>query len=130
MLQFLFLFLVTAPQFGAGIQASPWIFPPPQVPIEASIDFGPAGKPAIQKEVIIREGMTPKQALKQFTQVTEGKTCCHAAEVKGINGVDVDPLANRWWRLKINGTSQKASPHKSHLKAHDRMEWVYFEDQQ
>ena len=47
-----------------------------------------------------------------------------------FDGVRIDPMQNRWWQLKINGTSKNASPHKSHLKAGDVMHWIYFEDKQ
>lgn len=100
------------------------------VPVQVRIDFGPAGKPLIEKEISIREGATPKEALKKICTVQQGAACCDPAEVKGIDGVTIDPMQNRWWRLKINGTAKKASPHKSRLKAGDRMEWIYFEDKQ
>lgn len=94
------------------------------------VDFGPAGKPEVQKEILVKDRSTPKEALKQVASIEEGKACCHPAEVKGIGGVSVDPLENRWWQLKINGTGKNASPHKSHLRAGDLVEWVYFEDLQ
>lgn len=100
------------------------------VPIMVRIDYGPAGKPPLEKEIQIRERATPKEVLKQIVPVVEGSACCDPAEVKGIDGVTIDPLANRWWTLKINGTKKNASPHKSHLKAGDRMEWEYIEDRQ
>ena len=100
------------------------------VPIEIRVDFGPSGKPTVQKKIIVREGVTPKQALAQMLPVESGAACCHPAEVKGIDGVSIDPMKNRWWRLEINGTTKMASPHKSHLKAGDVMRWIYFEEKQ
>jgi len=126
---FIFLLLAT-PQLTTGNFLSSLIIPPKMVPIEVRIDFGPAGKLAVQKEILIREGLTPRQALEQIFPVEKGAACCHPAEVKGIDGVSIDPMKNRWWRLKINGTSKNASPHKSHLKAGDVMHWIYFEDKQ
>lgn len=127
---FLLLLFLTSPQVTASHYISTALVPPKQVPITVRIDFGPAGKAAVEKEMIVREGTTPKEALKQIFPIVEGSACCNPAEVKGIDGVTVDPMANRWWRLKINGTSEKASPHKSRLRAGDRMEWIYFEDKQ
>ncbi len=82
----------------------------------------------IEKEVQVPEGATPKQALKKMCEVTEGKVCCHPGEVKGIDGVIGDPAQGRYWRLTINGNGKDASPHRSRLKAHDQVSWIYFED--
>jgi len=130
-MSYVLLFLILAsPQVTAGNLLFKAALPPKMITVQARIDFGPAGKPVIEREVTVPEGATPKEALKKICEVTGGAACCHPAEVKGIDGVLIDPLQNRWWKLLINGTSKKASPHKSHLKAGDRMEWVYFEDKQ
>ena len=126
----LLLLILASPQVTAGNLLFKSALPPKMVTVQARIDFGPAGKPLIEKNITVREGATPKEALKKICAVEGGATCCHPAEVRGIDGVSIDPIQNRWWRLLINGTSMKASPHKSHLKAGDRMEWVYFEEKQ
>lgn len=126
----LLVLLLASPQVTTGNFLFTAVLPPKMVPLTVRIDFGPAGKPLIEKEIKIPEGATPKQALQGMIPVIEGSACCDPAEVKGIDGVTIDPMKNRWWRLQINGTSKKASPHKSHLKAGDRMEWIYFEDKQ
>ncbi len=126
----LLLLLLASPQVSAGNFIFISVLPPKMVPITVRIDFGPAGKSLVEKEIKVPEGATPKQALQGMIPIVEGSACCDPAEVKGIDGVTIDPLENRWWILKINGTKKNASPHKSHLKAGDRMEWVYFEDQQ
>ena len=126
----LLLLLLASPQVSAGNFLFTAALPPKMVPVTVRIDFGPAGKPLIEKEIKVPEGATHKQALQGMIPIVEGSACCDPAEVKGIEGVTIDPMNNRWWRLKINGTAKKASPHKSHLKAGDRMEWIYFEDQQ
>ena len=126
----LLLLLLATPQLTTGNLLSPYVVPPKRVPIQVSIDFGPAGKPAVDKEIIIREGSTPRQVLEQIFPVEKGAACCHAEEVKGIDGVSIDPLKNRWWKLELNGTTKNASPYKSYLKAGDRMRWIYFEETQ
>lgn len=100
------------------------------IPITVKIDFGPADRPAIEKKISVRNQSTPKEALKNFISVEEGFVCCHNKEIKGIGGVNADPVKNRWWRLKINGDSKNVNPEKSKLKAGDVMEWSYFEDAQ
>ena len=126
----LLILLLASPQVTTGNFIFTSVLPPKMVPITVHIDFGPAGKSLVEKEIKVPEGATPKQALQGMTPVVEGSACCDPAEVKGIDGVTIDPMKNRWWILKINGTKKNASPHKSHLKAGDRMEWIYFEDQQ
>jgi len=128
-LELIFL-LLTSPQVTTGNALFSAMIPAKQVPIQVSIDFGPAGKPAVEKQVIIREGATPRQVLEQMFPVEKGAACCHPEEVKGIDGVRIDPMQNRWWKLEINGTTKTASPYKSHLKAGDRMRWIYFEEKQ
>jgi len=100
------------------------------VRVTTKIDFGPAGRPSIEKEIVVPKGTTPKEALRKICPIEAGAACCHPAEVKGIDGVSINPMQNRWWRLKINGTSKNASPHKTRLKGGEIMEWVYFEDKQ
>ena len=126
-LTLIFLFLAS-PQVTVGNLLFAKVFPPRLISVAIRVDFGPAGRPSVEKEVAIREGATPKAALKEVFPITEGEVCCHPAEVKGIDGVMSDPLAKRWWRLKINGDSVNTSPHRSRLKVGDLVEWVYFED--
>lgn len=126
----LVLLLLASPQVTTGNFLFTSSLPPKLIPITAEIDFGPAGKVPLQKEILVREGATPKQALKQIVPINEGAICCHPEEVKGIDGVVSNPMENRWWKLEINGTAKHASPHKSHLKAGDVMKWTYFEDAQ
>lgn len=130
-MSYLVIFLLLAsPQITTGNLLFTSALPPKLIPVKAKIDFGPAHQPTIEKEIKVLEGITPKKALSQIANIQEGAACCNRAEVSGINGVTIDPLENRWWRLKINGTSKNASPHKSHLRSGDVMEWEYFEDPQ
>ena len=126
----LLILLLASPQVTTGNFLFKTALPPKMVTITVRIDFGPAGKPIVEKEITIPEGATPKEALSKICPIEGGAACCHPGEVKGIDGVSIDPMRNRWWRLKINGTAKNASPHKSHLKAGDVMEWIYFEDRQ
>jgi hypothetical protein len=120
--------LLAGPQITSGTLIFTHLFPPKIVSVSLRVDFGPARASVLEKEVRVREGATPKEALRQMLPFTEGEVCCHPAEVKGIDGVMSDPEAKRWWRLKINGDSVRASPYRSRLKAGDSVEWVYFED--
>jgi hypothetical protein len=126
-LALLLLFLAT-PQLAMGNLLFTKALPTKMVTVALRVDFGPAERPSVEREVKIPEGANAKAPLKEVFPITEGEICCHPGEVKGIDGVMSDPLEKRWWRLKINGDSFRASPHRSRLKAGDQVEWVYFQD--
>ena len=129
MLNFVFLFLIlSSPQVTAGNLLVEFSMPSQLIPVTIQIEFGPAGKGLSRREIFIPNRSTPKQALSKIFPIEEGAICCNPGEVKGIDGVRVDPLKNRWWKSKINGSEKKPSPQRSHLKAHDLVEWIYFED--
>ncbi|MBI4115528.1 MAG: DUF4430 domain-containing protein [Candidatus Omnitrophica bacterium] len=125
----LILFLLS-PQVTTGNLLLISTLPPKMVPVTVKIDFGPAQKSSVSREIVVPEKITPKDALRKVLPVVDGAACCKSEEVKAIDGVAIDPAQNRWWRLKINGTTKNASPYKSHLKAGDLVEWEYFEDLQ
>ena len=130
MFPLLLVLMFSSPQTLAGNYIAQYAMPPRMISITLNVDFGPAGKPAYFQKLQVRDGSTAKQAVLQAFPLEYGAVCCHPEEVKGIDGVSVDPLNNYWWRLKINGTSKKVSPYKTHLKAGDVVEWIYFEESQ
>ena len=120
---FLLFFSLISPQLVVGQMLFENSLSAKMITIHVRVDFGPAG-PAVEKEVLVRERSTPREALEKILPIQKGAACCHPEEVRGIDGVFIDPLSNRWWRLKINGTTRNASPHKSRLKAGDVTEWL------
>jgi hypothetical protein len=46
-----------------------------------------------------------------------------------IDGVLIHPPENKWWVCRLNG-SKKVSPHRTKLKAGDRVEWIYIAQEQ
>lgn len=97
--------------------------------IHMKVDFGPAGKPTYDKLLFIEKGTTPKEAVSQVFPVLSGKACCSLKDLAGIDGVNMDPVTNRWWMCYLND-STKFSPHKKKLKKGDRVEWRYSESSQ
>lgn len=126
----LFLLMFMTSQIAAGNALAEPAVSEKMIPVTVKIDFGPAEKPSVDWKISVKEGATPKEALCSILSVQQGATCCDAREVKQIDGISADPVKNRWWRVKINGTSKNVSPYKSHLKANDIVEWIYFEDAQ
>lgn len=102
---------------------------PKTFPINMKVDFGPAGKPTYDKMMFVEKGTTPKEAVSQVFPVLSGRACCSLKDLVGIDGVDIDPVTNRWWMCYLNG-STKFSPHKKKLKKGDRVEWRYSESSQ
>ncbi|PIQ81691.1 MAG: hypothetical protein COV76_07235 [Candidatus Omnitrophica bacterium CG11_big_fil_rev_8_21_14_0_20_64_10] len=102
---------------------------PKQFPVALEVDFGPAGRPPISEELTVGRGATPKTLLAQRCAVETGAACCDPREVSGIEGVAIDPAANRWWTVSVNG-STKVSPYRTKLKPGDRVRWSYRADDQ
>lgn len=103
---------------------------PKEFTIELKVDFGPAGKPGFEdKRFLVENGTTPKEAVSQVFPVLSGRGCCSLREVIAIDGVQIDPLKNRWWVSELNGT-RKFSPQKKKLEPGDRVEWKYIQNAQ
>lgn len=103
---------------------------PKEFTIHLKVDFGPAGKPGFEdKNFLIEDDTTPKEAVSQVFPVLSGRGCCSLRELIGIDGVEIDPMKNRWWVSELNGT-RKFSPQKKKLKPGDFVEWKYIQDGQ
>jgi len=125
-----FIFLLTVSIAGIPVTAGDWAgnaFLSSFRRVEVRVNFGPAGKPAVEKKIDIRGYSTPKEALKEILPVEEGQVCSSPREVKGIDGVMSDPARSLWWHVEVNG-SQNVSSYKTRLRAGDLVEWVYEEE--
>lgn len=119
------LLLLTAPQtVTANLLAAP-LLPTRMIPVTVRVDFGPAHKPVKVQKIEIRENASPKEAVQQLFPTEQGRVCCAPGEVKGIDGVSVDPVKNYWWRVMVNGEGKTVSPYRTRLKAGDIVEWIY-----
>lgn len=94
------------------------------IPVEVIVDFGPAGKPVLRKQVEVSKGSTPKDAVSTILPILTGVACCDTREIISIDGVAVNPAENKWWICTLNG-SKKVSPQKTQLKAGDVVQWSY-----
>ncbi|MBI4550103.1 MAG: DUF4430 domain-containing protein [Candidatus Omnitrophica bacterium] len=123
--------LVAGPQMTAGNSAAGMTVARQIIPVTVRVEFGPANLPAFETVVRLpRKDATPGEAVRQALPAEKGAVCCHPEEIKGIGGVSVDPLNNRWWRVAVNGESKRVSPHKTRLKAGDVVLWTYFQEAQ
>ncbi len=92
--------------------------------VTLEVDFGPADRPAIHRTVPVERGATAGLLAAQVCTVEKGAVCCDPREIAAIDGVAVDPAANRWWTVSING-SKKVSPFKTKLRPGDVVRWEY-----
>lgn len=99
------------------------------IPVEVVVDFGPAGKPAVRKQVEVSKGSTPKDVVSTIFPILTGVACCDTREIISIDGVAVNPAENQWWICQLNG-SKKVSPQKTQLKAGDVVQWSYITEVQ
>ena len=106
--------------------------PPPtpkRFPVVVRVDFGPAGKPAREEQVLADEGSTAKDVVSLLLPIQSGAICCNTRELAAIDGVWADPAKNLWWTCRING-STKIGPFRTELQAGDRVEWTYITQSQ
>lgn len=94
------------------------------IPVEVVVDFGPAGKLAVRKQIEVSKGSTPKDAVSSILPIMTGFSCCDTREVISIDGITVNPAENQWWICLLNG-SKNVNPRKKELKAEDIVQWSY-----
>ena len=92
--------------------------------VTLEVEYGPAGRPALQRTVQVMPGATPEQVLAQASAVEKGSVCCDPRETAAIDGVAADPATNRWWTVSVNG-SKKVSPYRTRVKPGDVVRWEY-----
>lgn len=127
----LFVFTLVAVVFFSGFNSAHAMGrKPKEFTVELKVDFGPAGKPGFEdKAFLVEKGTTPKEAVSQVFPVLSGRGCCSLRELIAIDGVEIDPLKNRWWVSELNGT-RKFSPQKKELEPGDKVEWKYIQSKQ
>ena len=100
-----------------------------RIPVTLHVDFGLAGKPVYDGELLVDPGSTPKDVVSVVFPIQSGSICCHTRELSAIDGVRAEPPLNRWWTCVLNG-SGRVSPFRTALRRGDRVEWRYIEQSQ
>ena len=123
------IFSLTAPSAHAMGRNPKELKPynPKKFEIHLKVDFGPAGKPAYEENLLVEEDTTAKEAVSQVFPIRTGSVCCSLRDVAEIGGVSVEPEKNRWWICLRNG-SKNFSPRRDKLKPGDKIEWKYIGD--
>lgn len=101
---------------------------PNEFDVTLQVDFGPAGKPFIERTVRVAQGTTPEQLLAKICQVKRGLVCCDSRETAGIDGVMSHPGKRLWWSVAVNGRKKEVSPFQTRLKPDDVVRWEYRKD--
>lgn len=101
-----------------------------RIPVTLRVDFGPAGKPAYEGELLVDRGSTPKDAVSVVFPIQSGSICCNTREISAINGVRAEPSLNRWWTCRIQGRRKGVSPFRTALRPGDEVSWIYVEQPQ
>lgn len=96
-------------------------------PVRMKVDFGVAGKPAYDAELLVEKDTTPKEAVSQVFPIRSGYVCCSLRDVYAIDGVAVDASQKKWWICLLNG-SKNVAPGLKKLKRGDRVEWKYIQE--
>lgn len=95
--------------------------------VKVELDFGPAGKKEVKKEIVLKAGATVTDATKAIVELKQGFVCCDAKDVEAIGGVKCDPEKEGWWLYEINGEKGPVSAHRFLLEDGDRIVWRYRE---
>lgn len=73
-------------------------------------------------------GTTAGGAAEAVYKVEHGLVCCDSRDIRGINGLKVDPRKDKWWIVKVNGNRQNSSA-RTILNDGDIVEWIYDENE-
>lgn len=95
------------------------------VRVTLRIDYGPAGKPAVEREVRMPRGSNLVEATRRVAAVEQDWLCCSKDDVWSIGGVGPDTRLDRYWMWKLDGALGPNFPVKHVLSEGERIEWVY-----
>jgi len=95
------------------------------VRVSLRIDFGPAGKPALEREVTLPRGSNVVDATRHVASVEQDWLCCSKDDVWSIGGVGPDTRLDRYWMWKLDGALGPNFPVKHALSEGERIEWIY-----
>jgi hypothetical protein len=118
----LFLLLFAAPALSAPLLAGGSA---DGIRVKVELDFGPADRKKVKKEVVLKAGATVTDATRAVAELKQGFVCCDAKDVEGIDGVRCDPKKGGWWLYEVNGKKGNLPAHRFQLRDGDRLVWRY-----
>ena len=95
------------------------------VRVNLRIDFGPLGRPPIEREVALPRGSNLVDATRKLAPLEQDWLCCSKDDVWSIDGVGPDTRLDRYWMWKKDGALGPNFPVKHLLSDGERIEWIY-----
>lgn len=95
------------------------------VRVTLRIDFGPLGRPPIQRELALPRGSNLVDATRKVAPLEQDWLCCSKDDVWSIGGVGPDTRLDRYWMWKKDGALGPNFPVKHVLSDGERIEWIY-----
>jgi Domain of unknown function (DUF4430) len=95
------------------------------IEVTVTVDFGPAGKPRLEKTVVVPEKSTVLDALMALVPVVTLPRYGMDHFVEEIGGIRNDLAGDRGWRFEVNGYRSNVPAERYLVKNHDWIKWVY-----
>ena len=94
--------------------------------VTMSVDFGPAGRPRLEKQAVVREKSTVLDVLSSQLPVVTSPKYGMEHFVEEIDGIKNDFVADRGWRFEVNGRRSNVPAERYLVKDGDWIGWLYF----
>lgn len=96
------------------------------VEVTVTIDFGPAGKPQVEKTVMVADKSTVFDALSRAVPVITSHKFGMDHFVEEIDGIRNDFTSDRGWHFEVNGYRSNVPAERYLVKNGDWIKWLYF----
>jgi hypothetical protein len=95
------------------------------IEVTVTIDFGPAGKPRLEKTIMLADKSTVFDALNGVVAVVTSHKFGMDHFVEEIDGIRSNFASNRGWRFEVNGYRSNIPAERYLLKNGDWIKWLY-----
>ena len=96
------------------------------VEVTVTIDYGPAGKPRVEKAVMVADKSTVFDALSRAVPVITSHKFGMDHFVEEIDGIRNDFASDRGWHFDVNGYRSNVPAERYLVKNGDWIKWLYF----
>lgn len=97
------------------------------VKVTVTIDFGPAGKPSVEKIIMIADKSTVFDALSSVVPVVSSHKFGMEHFVEEVDGIGNDFARDRGWHFDVNGYRSNVPAERYLVKNDDWIKWLYRE---
>ncbi|MGH7795039.1 MAG: DUF4430 domain-containing protein [Candidatus Binatia bacterium] len=96
--------------------------------VTLSIDFGPAGRPPIEKQATVPEKSTVLDVLSNQLPIATAPKYGMEHFVEEIDGIKNDFARDRGWRFEVNGRRSNVPAERYLVQDGDWIKWLYLAD--